>query len=664
MIKKIIKILIISLIIAIVLELTIFNIKHYQSFFYGKTIIHNIDQTVSKNKLYSNSVEINLQDDNIIEIQDINRKVNNIFIEGSSEKPSTIKIMLKDEGNDNYYDAGKTYIVDDVKQSKYISIHPMGKLKSIKIIVKTIGDISISKIFLNKNVPIIINNIRIIITFIISYIILYIKTLKPFEKNYKEYISTIVFIIGFLSVFILLFVNVSNYGRYEYDYSKVNQHFQYQILARSLAKGRVTIDLEVSNKLLALKNPYDISVRDGLLSTNDDYYLDYAYYKGKYYSYFGIVPCLFMHLPFYLITHHDLNNVLAISLSCILYVISGFFLTYQLFNRYYPKAKFKQFLVFALSISVLSGISMIIRKGYFYGIPIAFGASLAMLGLGFWLKCLSDDKRINTKYLAIGSILLALVAGCRPQIFLAAFLGIPLFWKYFKNKEIFKVKNILAVVLPMIIIASLLMYYNYIRFDSIFDFGANYNLTSNDMTKRGFYFDRIITGLFAFLFEAPRINLVFPYIHPYTITSNYIGITIYEEMVGGALLLNLLTIINLFVFKIKKIIKQKELFYICLLSIIISIVIIIVDVQIAGILPRYICDFGFLLSFSSIILWMSILNSCKNYKSLMFKIITWIVIIGIVYNFLTFFTDGFIIDGYNAYRKVYLIFYYLFSFGI
>lgn len=30
------------------------------------------------------------------------------------------------------------------------------------------------------------------------------------------------------------------------------------------------------------------------------------------------------------------------------------------------------------------------------------------------------------------------------------------------------------------------MWYNAARFGSPFDFGANYNLTSNDMTRRGF----------------------------------------------------------------------------------------------------------------------------------------------------------------------------------
>ena len=81
------------------------------------------------------------------------------------------------------------------------------------------------------------------------------------------------------------------------------------MLARALAKGKITLDLDVSDKLLALENPYDVSVRDHKLIVNEDFYLDYSFYNGKYYSYFGIVPCLFMHLPYYLRLHHLIELV-------------------------------------------------------------------------------------------------------------------------------------------------------------------------------------------------------------------------------------------------------------------------------------------------------------------------------------------------------------------
>ena len=47
-------------------------------------------------------------------------------------------------------------------------------------------------------------------------------------------------------------------------------------------------------ELMELKNPYDTSY---LLANAIPYLADYAYYEGKYYVYFGIVPELLFYLP-------------------------------------------------------------------------------------------------------------------------------------------------------------------------------------------------------------------------------------------------------------------------------------------------------------------------------------------------------------------------------
>jgi len=55
----------------------------------------------------------------------------------------------------------------------------------------------------------------------------------------------------------------------------------------------------------------------------------------------------------------------------------------------------------------------------------------------------------------------------------------------------------------VVLVAAGLMWYNAARFGSPFDFGANYNLTGNDMTQRGFNAVRIGPAVFTSLFELP-----------------------------------------------------------------------------------------------------------------------------------------------------------------
>ena len=58
------------------------------------------------------------------------------------------------------------------------------------------------------------------------------------------------------------------------------------------------------------------------------------------------------------------------------------------------------------------------------------------------------------------------------------------------------------------------MLYNRARFGSFFDFGANYNLTVNDMTQRGTNPGRFLPALFAYFLQTPTTTGVFPWIQP------------------------------------------------------------------------------------------------------------------------------------------------------
>lgn len=78
--------------------------------------------------------------------------------------------------------------------------------------------------------------------------------------------------------------------------------------------------------------------------------------------------------------------------------------------------------------------------------------------------------------LACGSLCMALVAGCRPQLLLLSFGALFLFWPdVFRRRTLFSKRSILqtaALCAPYIIVAAGIMYYNWVRFDSVFDFGC------------------------------------------------------------------------------------------------------------------------------------------------------------------------------------------------
>ena len=259
---------------------------------------------------------------------------------------------------------------------------------------------------------------------------------------------------------------------------------------------------------------------------------------------------------------------------------------------------------------------------------------------------------------------MALVAGCRPQFLLGSFFSILIFKDYFisnlKNKREL-IKNIICFLIPYIIIAIGIMYYNYIRFESPFDFGANYNLTGNDMTKRGFNYDRIILGLYYFLLATPILKPIFPYAVFSNVETNYMGLTMYEPMFGGLLFKNIILVFGLINFKLKKLINNKMLYYFSITANIFSLLIILVDTQMAGILPRYISDFAWLLYLSTSISVFAIINyfeSKKNRITILNLILLILFIYGIFYAFVEIPTDlSLTIKEFapNVYYKIYNI---------
>ena len=98
-------------------------------------------------------------------------------------------------------------------------------------------------------------------------------------------------------------------------------------------------------------------------------------------------------------------------------------------------------------------------------------------------------EKVSSWRMSAGSLLLAMIAGCRPTLVLVTLLAIPIFWKPVKEKRLLgehKILDLTCFFMPVLLVAAGLMYYNYIRFGSVTDFGAMYNLTTQNMPKRAF----------------------------------------------------------------------------------------------------------------------------------------------------------------------------------
>ncbi len=617
--KKLTFVVLSFLIFTLGLELTIFNVNFYNT--RGNEEI-SLNQYMSYNADSSNKF-ILTADNNTVYFPEIETEVDNIYISviSSPYKNTPVKIKLSDEANLVTFETPERILSAEVKKSQYINIHASGIVKGLTVDFGLEEDdiLILEGIYLNAKRPFEFSIVRILVVFAIlgfCYLFspkseLYKMKLKSNKENYTVLatfaLCVLCSVFAIISVINPLFVGLNfTANGIELTRLPMQNHNMYDELACAILDGKTYIDNnDVPDSLKELSNPYDTTLRTlKSQQTGDKYRWDVAYFDGHYYVYFGIVPLLLMYLPFRLIFNAPFPTVVGIIIFAVAFSIGAYKLISLIAEKKFKNISVGTLLLVLVTSIISCGLMFLVKRPDFYGIPIITGMTFSVFGIYNWLSGIYNEEKRNSRFL-IGSICMALVAGCRPQLLLLTFLAIPLFFKKYIIEKEFKtkkgVKELALLLSPYIVVASGLMFYNYIRFGSPFDFGSNYQLTTNDVTKRGFNMGRTGLGFFTYLFQPPVFSAKFPFLEKVTIKTNYVGKTIVENCFGGLITSTpILWFLGLFS-KAKNTLKEKKLLSHTILLILFGFIIVFFNTQAGGLLQRYVSDFGFIF-FGAVIL--------------------------------------------------------------
>jgi hypothetical protein len=620
------------MLIAVFLEVFVFNMRFWESIRYQPTplTITNVGEGLGIGE--DGTYIFNGSDSSYFEIEGIDKPIKNLYISISAGKGSYLQrltLEATDEGNYEYFEMPQRELVSTVERSKYIKMNTSGNVDKLRLNLdpqllygidmsvygssKSSHTITIDEITANKQVPFFFEPIRlllVLLVLILIYTLRYGSGIYGYVINLKSPNQRLVLVLVLAANILLAnYIYLNNLYYFGLDRDV------YTNLATSLLNGRFDLPmLNVSNRLKSLSNPYDLSMRNAF---NVPYFWDYAYFNGKYYVYFGIVPCLIWFLPIKAIFNYNLPANLGMFHFTVAYIFVGFRFVYAVCKRLFKKISFATYILIAELFVFCSAMPYVMSRNDLYGIPTLAALIFSMLGIDLWLGSLDDDGVVKGRVkLCLGSLCMALVAGCRPQLVLGSFLALPLFYRaVFKNRSLvcFKGKGLVNTVLfalPYVVVAAFLMYYNYVRFGSVTDFGAMYNLTTNDMTKRGFKLDRIGYGLFAYLFQPLNVSARFPFLENCSLTTSYMGVTNAEMVRGGAFSLVPFLFISLALFtkNMRKSLKQKRLLTAAIMCNAFAIVIIIADINMAGIVFRYIYDGMWLFMLSAMAAYLTALE--------------------------------------------------------
>ena len=314
----------------------------------------------------------------------------------------------------------------------------------------------------------------------------------------------------------------------------------YTQLLDAFLKGQLNIDVTADSRLEYMDNTYDTTER---LVKNIPFLFDRAYYEGKYFPYFGVTPLFLIYLPIYLITGMVPAMALATYIATIMALVGLHLGSTKLTELLVEKVNPLLFVILKLTFYAASIMFLVQVVFSFYALPYL----TCCLCLGIVLWALPSVARLAQYYahpvgsaagqasdqavhkvsvkeklglyapLVLMGVSIVGIAGSRPVLVLfVVCLVPPVAWFLWRSSVELKAKlaATAAVGVPVLIGAILLMAYNYLRFDSIMEFGQFKQFTSLDNNQGHFQwsFEYIKSELFHGFFENFRSTSQFPYV--------------------------------------------------------------------------------------------------------------------------------------------------------
>lgn len=632
--NKIIIGIIVIFFVSFLLESIVFNINSFRLFggnYEYKKIEISEDMLDGLEKIDNNTYRAT-KDSPVILIDNIDMPTGTIRIdikrqeyESKIAKRKTDIIIKYTDATSKYERKTSTKTINAIEEkSQFGVLHLSGNTKSLHIQIQISKDevVQLNDIELNKQVPYYFNIIRFSMVFLAITGLYLLFNLKVFNEiynaknKYHSIASSTVIVI-----FTVVVVNISFLANYNTSIVSNEEDSKSIIYEKyytdALMNGSLSLQIEPDSRLNEMENVYDATARD---IEKINYIYDYAYYNGKYYVYFTILPQLLLNIPFKLITGKYLNIAYEILLFALLGSIFAMLTVEKLIQKYFKNVSLRMMILSMLTALFSSVVLYLVGRPLVYELAGTCGYWLIMQAMFFFTYAF-DKEKINYKCLTVGCISAALAVNARPNLLIVSLLVLPIFIEKFiefikrikeDKKEL--IKYLLCIILPYGIIGISMMILNYVRFGSIMEFGASYQLTSNDMINLGYRFSSIPIGIWHYLFNPPVINLTFPFIHMQPVTPLYLGFYGCGFVGVGTFWATPICLLLFFIPVLRKYIKNKNkrLMNLIINSLIVAIIMVIVITLVAASYERYSLDYTWMIVWPAIAVMLTLHEIIKE----------------------------------------------------
>ena len=288
----------------------------------------------------------------------------------------------------------------------------------------------------------------------------------------------------------------------------------YAQLASAFGQGSLSLETKPSPALLALHNPYDPGERHSL-----KYPLDFSLYHGNYYLYFGPVPALFLLLIKFFGFDNIGDQYLAFAFTSGILIFQSL-LIIKIWNRFFKNIPAWIIPLCILFCGLVSPIPWILTLARVYEAASTGGEFFFLAGLYFLFTAL-DRESISVGRFLVSGILWTLAIGSRLTLILpVGFVVLMLaFWSFrtYSQTKLFSiaVRPLISLTLPIILGLAILGWYNWARFNSVFETGFSYQLAGPFLQLYShvlFSPIYLLPNLYNYLLVRPKIIKAFPYL--------------------------------------------------------------------------------------------------------------------------------------------------------
>lgn len=289
----------------------------------------------------------------------------------------------------------------------------------------------------------------------------------------------------------------------------------YDALATAFRHGQLFLEIKPDPALLALSDPFDPGAREHV-----PFLSDASLYQGRYYLYFGPVPALLLLLPKIVFSGVIGDANLVFAFVCGIF-LSLALLILRIWRRFFPSISPWMVAASILVVGLISPFGWVLgSRAEVHDAAIASGQFFFLAGMHTALDALNRGSIGKSKAILTGAFW-AGAMGSRitqvvPIVCMLVLISVVTVRHYRRLGILRKsAQALLPFVVPLVLGAVALGWYNWTRFGSVLETGIAYQLALQHIQKYRqelFSVGYVFQNLYNYLLFPPQLRPNFPYI--------------------------------------------------------------------------------------------------------------------------------------------------------